>query len=144
MQSKPSSLRRFFTALVTIPVIKHSEIGVHNYPPDIQAEYFKMHKCVETAPLSKRTLLFKSYSIVSFSVLLADGAIVAGTETFWEGALFAALLFAHLKIFCLPGTEHMDKAYAQKWFHVKGMLLPGSLFLVIISVVVGTLMVWVA
>lgn len=119
-----------------------------------------MHKCVETAPLSKRTLLFESYSIVSFSVLLADGAIVAGTETFWEGALFAALLFAvvgawdtffldgvlfaHLKIFCLPGTEHMDKAYAQKWFHVKGMLLPGSLFLVIISVVVGTLMMWVA
>ena len=119
-----------------------------------------MHKCVETAPLSKRTLLSKGYSIVSFSVLLADGAIVAGTETFWEGALFAALLFAvvgawdtffidwvlfaHLKIFRLPGTEHMDKAYAQKWFHVKGMLLPGSLFLVIISVVVGTLVMWVA
>ena len=38
----------------------------------------------------------------------------------------------------------MDKAYAQKWFHVKGMMLPGSLFLVIISVVVGTLMMWVA
>ena len=29
-----------FTALVMIPTIKHPEIGVHNYPPDIQEEYF--------------------------------------------------------------------------------------------------------
>lgn len=39
------------------------------------------------------------------------------------------------KIFRLPGTEHME--YAQKWFHVKGMLFPGSLFLVIISALTG-------
>lgn len=44
-------------------------------------------------------------------------------------------LFAHWKIFRLPGTEH--KEYAQKWFHVKGMLFPGSLFLVIISALTG-------
>ena len=93
MQSKPSSLRRFFTALVTIPVIKHSEIGVHNYPPDIQAEYFKMHKCVETAPLSKRTLLFKGCGIVLFLALLLWGALLAGAKTFWDGAMFAAILF---------------------------------------------------
>lgn len=27
-----------FTAMVMIPTIKHPEIGVHNYPPDIQEE----------------------------------------------------------------------------------------------------------
>lgn len=43
----------------------------------------------------------------------------------------------------LPGTEHMDKAYAQEWFHVEGMLFPGSLFLVIISVLTGLLVMWV-
>ena len=145
----------FFTALVTIPTIKHPEVGVHNYPPEIQEEYFKTHPRVETAPLSKRTLLFKGCGIVLFSALLLWGALLAGAETFWDGAAFAAILFlivgawdtffidwvlfAHLKVFRLPGTEHMDKAYAQKWFHVKGMLFPGSLFLVIISAIVGAL-----
>ena len=33
----------------------------------------------------------------------------------------------------------MDKAYAQKWFHVKGMLFPGSLFLVVISALTGAM-----
>ena len=114
-----------FTALVMIPTIKHPEIGVHNYPPDI----------------------------------LTYGAILAGADSFWTGAEFAAILFlivgawdtffldwvlfAHLKVFRLPGTEHMDKAYAQKWFHVKGMLFPGSLFLVIISMLTGLLVMWV-
>ena len=32
-----------FTALVMNPTIKHPEIGVHNYPPDIQEEYFKTY-----------------------------------------------------------------------------------------------------
>ena len=80
-------------------------------------------------------------------------------DSFWTGAEFAAILFlivgacdtffldwvlfAHLKVFRLPGTEHMDKAYAQKWFHVKGMLFPGSLFLVIISMLTGLLVMWV-
>ena len=97
--------------------------------------------------------------IVLFAVLLTYGAILAGADSFWTGAEFAAILFlivgawdtffldwvrfAHLKVFRLPGTEHMDKAYAQKWFHVKGMLFPGSLFLVIISMLTGLLVMWV-
>ena len=78
---------------------------------------------------------------VVFTALFTYGAILAGADSFWTGAEFAAILFlivgawdtffldwvlfAHLKVFRLPGTEHMDKAYAQKWFHVKGMLFPG-------------------
>ena len=148
-----------FTAMVMIPTIKHPEIGVHNYPPDIQEEYFKTHEHVPVAPLSGRTIAFKGFGIVLFAVLLTYGAILAGADSFWTGAEFAAILFlivgawdtfflvwvlfAHLKVFRLPGTEHMDKAYAQKWFHVKGMLFPGSLFLVIISVLTGLLVMWV-
>ena len=41
-----------FTAMVMIPTIKHPEIGVHNYPPDIQEEYFKTYEHVPVAPLS--------------------------------------------------------------------------------------------
>ena len=144
-----------FTALVTLPAIRRPELGVHNYPPDIQEEYFKTHPRIPTAPLSGRTIAFKASGIVLFTALLTWGAILAGADTFWKGSMFAALLFlivgawdtffldwvlfAHLKIFRLPGTEHMDKAYAQKWFHVKGMLFPGSRFLVIISALTGLL-----
>ena len=40
-------------------------------------------------------------------------------------ALVFATLFANMPRFRLEGTEHMDAAYHQKWFHLKGMLFPG-------------------
>ena len=43
----------------------------------------------------------------------------------------------------LAERKHNFQAYAQKWFHVKGMLFPGSLFLVIISMLTGLLVMWV-
>ncbi len=147
-----------FTAMVIVPAIKHPEADVHNYPPEIQEEYFKTHKRIPTAPLSGRTIVVKSFGILLFTALLTGGALLAGANSFFKGAGFAALLFvivgawdtffidwvlfAHLKLFRLPGTEDMDKAYAQKWFHVKGMLFPGSLFLVIISALTGLLVMW--
>lgn len=49
------------------------------------------------------------------------------------------MLFANLLMFRLEGTEHMDAAYHQKWFHAKGMLFPGIIFALIPAVLVGTL-----
>jgi hypothetical protein len=49
------------------------------------------------------------------------------------------IIFANVKMFRLEGTEHMDKAYHQKWFHLKGMLFPGLIFALIPSVIVGLL-----
>ena len=142
-----------FSAMVLIPSIRHPEVGVHNYPPEIQEVYGRTHKRVDTAPLSARTVCIKGFGIVLFTVLLTAGAIWADASTFLDGFVFAAVLFlivgawdtffidwvlfAHLRCFRLPGTEHMDKAYAQKWFHVKGMLFPGALFLVIIGLLTG-------
>lgn len=70
---------------------------------------------------------------VSFTALFA--AILFFIVGAWDTFFIDWALFAHWKIFRLPGTEH--KEYAQKWFHVKGMLFPGSLFLVIISALTG-------
>ena len=53
------------------------------------------------------------------------------------------VLFANLKRFRLEGTEHMDKAYHQKWFHLKGMLFPGIAFALIPAALVGLLVAWV-
>lgn len=143
----------FFTMLVIIPAIKNPAVGIHNYPPEIQEEYFKTHKRIETSPLSARTIIIKSFGIIIFTVILSAGAIFAGADSFWDGFVFAGVLFlivgawdtffidwvlfANLKIFRLEGTENMDKEYSQKWFHVKGMIFPGSLFLVIISSLTG-------
>ena len=74
-----------FTAMVMIPTIKHPEIGVHNYPPDIQEEYFKTHEHVPVAPLSGRTIAFKGFGIVLFAVLLTYAAILAGARAHGQG-----------------------------------------------------------
>ncbi len=142
-----------FTAMVLIPAFKNPLSGIHNYPPEIQEEYFKTHERIPTGPLSKRTILIKSLGILMFSVLLTGGALLAGADSFGDGFLFGILLFAaegvydtvlidwvlfaHMKQFRLPGTEHMDREYAQKWFHVKVMLFPGSLYAVILGLIVG-------
>lgn len=142
-----------FTAMVMIPAIKDPVSGIHNYPPEIQEEYFKTHPHIKTAPLSKRTVLIKSMGIVLFAIVLTVGALLAGADSFGDGFLFGLLLFVvvgaydtffldwvlfpRLKVFRLPGTEHMDREYAQKWFHVKGMLFPGSLFALILGLLVG-------
>lgn len=46
-------------------------------------------------------------------------------------------------MFRLEGTEHMDKAYHQKWFHVKGVLFPGIIFALIPATAVGLLVMWI-
>ena len=120
---------------------KNNTVQIHNYPPEIQEEYFKTHARVPTEPLSKRTVLTKGIAILIFAAVLVVMALLAGAKDFLQGFLFAFgmmawigaydtffidwVLFANLKRFRLEGTEHMDEAYHQKWFHLKGMLFPG-------------------
>lgn len=126
---------------------------VDNYPPEIQEEYFKTHERVPTEPLSKNVILKKSAGILFFVVILGFMAYFAGAGSFCQGFCFAFgmmvwigaydtffmdwVLFANLKRFRLEGTEHMDKEYHQKWFHVKGMLFPGLIFALIPAVLTG-------
>ncbi len=146
-----------FAVLFTVMCFKttgrNNTTQVHNYPPDIQEEYFKTHKRIPTAPLSKRVIITKSVALLCFAVILVIMALLAGAKNFMQGFLFSFgmmawigaydtffmdwVLFANMKRFRLEGTEHMDKAYHQKWFHLKGMLFPGSVFALIPSVIVG-------
>ena len=134
---------------------KYSPAGISNYPPDIQEEYFKTHERVEVSYKSKKVLLTKGFGILLFTGILFVCALVAGAETFWQGFGLAFglmvwigiydtcfldwVLFANLPMFRLEGTEHMDAAYHQKWFHLKGMLFPGILFALIPAALVGLL-----
>ena len=151
-----------FAGLFTIAVFaasrgdrKYSPASIHNYPPDIQAEYFKTHERVDVSYKSKSVILAKSFGILLFTGILLVCSLLAGANTFWQGfwltfGLMAWIgiydtcfldwvLFARLPRFRLEGTEHMDKAYHQKWFHLKGILFPGILFALIPAALVGWL-----
>lgn len=141
-----------FTAIV-IPASsgdrKYTPEAIHNYPPDIQEEYFKTHPRVDVSYRSKNVILAKSFGILLFTAILVACCHFAGAKTFWQSfwltfGLMAWIglydtcfldwvLFANLKMFRLEGTEHMDEAYHQKWFHLKGILFPGSLFGLIVA-----------
>lgn len=134
---------------------KYSAASIANYPPDIQEEYFKTHERIEVSYRSKKVLLMKSLGVLMFTAILFISSLFAGAKTFWEGFLLSFglmvwigaydtffidwVLFANLKMYRLEGTEHMDKAYHQKWFHLRGALFPGLIFALIPSSIVGLL-----
>jgi hypothetical protein len=147
-----------FTAVVFLTYRgdkKYSAAGIHNYPPDIQEEYFKTHERVNVSAGSKSVILAKSFGILLFTGILLVCALLAGAGTFRQGFFLAFglmawigaydtffmdwVLFANLPMFRLQGTEHMDEAYHQKWFHLKGMLFPGLVFALIPAALVGLL-----
>ncbi len=47
----------------------YSPACVHNYPPDIQEEYFKTHERVDVSYKSKKVVLAKSCGILIFAVI---------------------------------------------------------------------------
>lgn len=80
-------------------------------------------------------LIKKVFAFIILLFVLAWMLHTAGAKTFMQGfslALFFIfgttawdtffldwVLFANIKRIRLPGTEHMDREYHQKWFHVK-------------------------
>jgi len=152
----------FFAGIFTVGVFaaakgerKHSPASIHNYPPEIQEEYFKTHERIDVSYRSKSVLLTKSAGVLIFTGILLVCALLAGACTFWQGFWLTFgmmawigiydtcfvdwVLFANLPVFRLEGTEHMDKAYHQKWFHMKGMLFPGMIFALVPAALVGWL-----
>jgi hypothetical protein len=147
-----------FTAIVLPSGLsdkKYSPSSIHNYPPDIQEEYFKTHERIDVSSTSKKVIFTKSLGVTIFCVILFVSALLAGAHTFLQGFLLSFglmiwiglydtlfidwVLFANIKAFRLEGTEHMDRAYHQKWFHLKGILFPGVVFGTIPALIVGLL-----
>ena len=147
-----------FTAVVFLAARgdrKYSTASIHNYPPDIREEYFKTHERIDVSYKSQKVILTKGFGVLLFTGILLVCALIAGAKTFWQGFLLTFglmawigaydsffldwVLFANLPMFRLEGTEHMDKAYHQKWFHAKGMLFPGIIFALIPAALVGWL-----
>ena len=134
---------------------KNHPAWIFNYPKDIQEEYFKTHERVDVSFKSPLIFFIKMAALLLIALLILAMAYIAGAKTFWDGFIFAFgmmlwigifdtffldwVLFANMKFFRLEGTEHMDKEYHQKWFHVQGMLFPGIVFALMASAFVGWL-----
>ena len=132
-----------------------NNLQIDNYPPDIQEEYFKTHPKPAPAEFTKAAVVRKGIAILVFAAVLVLMAKLAGAGSFLQGFLFAFgmmvwigaydtffmdwVLFANMKSFRLEGTEHMDEAYHQKWFHFKGIIFPGLIFALIPALIVGWL-----
>ncbi|MCD8368185.1 MAG: hypothetical protein LUC48_09220 [Clostridiales bacterium] len=143
-----------FGMLLVNPV---SFIG--DYPPEIQAQYYSsQHREATKEKMTFLTILRKVIAIIAFLFLFAWMAHRAGAETFVEGLLFVYgymivlamfdtcfldwVLFANIRRVRLSGTEHMDKEYHQKWFHVKVMLPMVPVFAVG-GLLVSLMMPWI-
>lgn len=122
-----------FTGAIMIPLSKNPVWWIHDYPKDIQEEYFKNHKRIPTQPFSPTVALKKGCAIVLAIFVLSGLSILAGANNFISGFVLSYgiwfivdwydcffldwVLFANVKTIRLPGTEHMDKAYHQKKYH---------------------------
>ena len=132
---------------------------ISDYPPEIQAEYYRsQHKEATKKKLTKLMLIKKLIAVVAFLFLFAWMLHLAGAKTFWQGVgltwvymlcVFALdtffldwVLFANIKRVRLPGTEHMEKEYHQKWFHVK-VCLPVVPFAILAGFISSALMLWI-
>ena len=122
-----------FTAMILIPLVKNPVWWIHDYPKDIQKEYFKTHERVPSEFFSKSVLLKKGCALLVALVLMLVLMKLAGAHDFWSALALSYgiwlfidwydcffldwVLFANMKSVRLPGTEHMDKAYHQKRYH---------------------------
>lgn len=126
-------LALIFNAVVFISLYRNPIWWVHDYPEDIQEEYFKHHKRIPVEPLSKNVILKKGTAIFLALIIFIMLMKIAGAKTFYEGfwgsyfiwsiinvwdcVFMDWILFANIKAIRLPGTKHMDKAYHQKKYH---------------------------
>ena len=132
---------------------------ISDYPSEIQAEYYRSQNKEATKEiLTKFMVLKKLFAVIVFLFLFAWMLHLAGAKTFWQGVgltwifmlcVFAWdtffldwVLFANIKRIRLPGTEHMEKEYHQKWFHVK-VCLPVVPFAFLASILSSGLMLWI-
>lgn len=132
---------------------------VSDYPPEIQEVYYRSQSKEATREkLNTLMLIKKVIALIAFMFLFAWMLHIAGAQTFSQGLLLAYvymfalfawdtffldwILFANIKRIRLPGTEHMDKEYHQKWFHVK-VCIPMIPVFAVMGVLSSLIMMWI-
>jgi hypothetical protein len=148
--------------LLVVTLQKISPLAfISDYPPEIQKEYWRANPQqaqTKKEKISALMLLKKGLAAAVYLFVFAWMMHAAGAKTFLDGVLLCSIyflvwfawdtffldwiLFPRMKLFRLPGTEHMDKEYRQKWFHVK-VCLPVIPFAAAAVLLCSGLMVWI-
>ena len=71
-----------FTAMILIPLVKNPVWWIHDYPKDIQEEYFKTHERVPADFFSPTVLLKKGLALLFVLAVLLGLLKLAGVEGF--------------------------------------------------------------
>lgn len=149
-----------FTLMILPAQYKDPINMIMSYPPEII-------KRVEQLPQYKGTIKEREKSHISkkiaglvfFVVVLAAVAYCSGCRSFIQTFLHVFTLFfvvniydliildwgifCHSKRLRIPGTEDMEKAYKNRWFHAKGAII-GSVLGLIVALLSGCLVQFVA
>jgi len=108
---------------------------ISSYPPKIQEEYYRtQNKEKVKAKINAIMIIKKAVVMILLVLVFAWMAHIACAESFFQGlmavygyiiilAIFDTcfldwVLFPRIKRIRLPGTEHMEREYRQKLFHV--------------------------
>ena len=73
-----------FTALILIPLVKNPVWWIHDYPEDIQEEYFKTHERVPSKFFTKTVLLKKGLALLVTLAVMLGLMKLAGAYNFWS------------------------------------------------------------
>ena len=71
-----------FTAMILIPLVRNPVWWIHDYPKDIQDEYFKTHERVPSEFFSKTVLIKKGCAVLFALVVLLALMKLAGAYSF--------------------------------------------------------------
>ena len=123
-----------FTCAIRIPLCRNPVWWIHDYPKDLQEKYFESHARIPTQAFSVPVLIKKCVALLLALAVFVGLVLLVGADSFksafltsygiwllvdWYDCFFLDwVLFANVKRIRLPGTEHMDKVYHQKKYHV--------------------------
>ena len=153
-----SVLLVLFAGFVTAAITRDPRNFVSDFPPEIQKVYYASQNIpVPKTTFTARELLRKILFSLALMFLLAWMAKRAGARGYLQGffvifsylAAIAAfdtfildwIFFPRIRRWRLPGTEHMDREYRVKWFHLKVVLQVSPLFLVYALLTAG-IFIW--
>lgn len=149
----------FFTFMTIGLLLINPLTFISDYPPEIQEEYYRsQHKEATKEKLTVIMKIKKIVAVIAYIFVAAWMLHIAGCQTFLQGLGYAYFLifilfaydtffldwvvFANVKKLRLPGTEHMDKEYHQKWFHVK-VCIPVIPVGLLMGVLCSLIMLWI-
>ena len=73
-----------FTAMILIPLVRNPVWWIHDYPQDIQEEYFKTHERLPSKFFSKTVLVKKGCALLLALLVMLGLMKLAGAYDFWS------------------------------------------------------------